>query len=275
MAKQKSPPWFPWCPSDWMNGTKRLSLSARGLYADIISETHDTGRPPPNDIDDLCARFGYKDQDLVRAAVAELEHEEKIDTSTGFLINWRAVTEAQKQWKKYNVKAGAGRAGAEARWGKNSKDNTNGKNGTDSKDGSNDGNGNKSSAISAISAKSANGNHNDNNNQNQNDSFLKEKKDLKGEGAVVVAKEPPPEYETVLGLAIAVKNTIPKPMFSRTMASQIEAYVSNWMDDGYSSTYILDATEMAVAAAQKNGDVITSPKFIQTFIEVLNSREKT
>lgn len=77
-------PWFRFFPSDWLNGTRGLSLAQIGLYITMVGEMYDHGGPLKMKRETLARRCGVTLRQVNDALDVLIEEGKVIETPDGF-----------------------------------------------------------------------------------------------------------------------------------------------------------------------------------------------
>jgi len=235
--------WYPWAPADYLRDTLHLSELEDLAYRRLLDSYWINQGPLKDDDDRLRRTIRYTPEQWAEVREAMLEYFPI--AADGLRHNVRADKEIVEAMARYMRRAKAGSAGGRPR--------------------SDDSNA-KAMLKPGLDPDKAMETSNDDDDDDPNplDSFNGKN------GSVVVGNGG--GYEVVFALAKQVRNAIPEKRRGRRL-SEIEGYVAKWIGEGYLTGYILDATKLAVRQATKDGDVITSPKYIEAFFSVLKSRE--
>lgn len=111
--------WFKFYPSDWLNGTRGLTVTEVGLYISLIAEMYDNdGNPIKDDRERFARVFGLRPARL-NEHLQSLIDKGKITVTEDGLWNARVMKERTKSLAKRTLAVRS----AEHRWGK--KDNEN------------------------------------------------------------------------------------------------------------------------------------------------------
>lgn len=105
------PPAFQFYVKDWLTGTRRLSLAAKGAYIDLLAWSWDNG-PLPLKTREIAQVIGAVASEFARVWKQLVRH--WIRTKDGY-INSRLELERRKQRAFRKLQAAKGRASAEAR----------------------------------------------------------------------------------------------------------------------------------------------------------------
>lgn len=118
-------PWFPFYPSDWLNGTAGMSIEDVGVYIQITAMLYDsdnaleldriehpvTGKLQGYCYKALAKRFGMR-SDRFERIVTSLIKRKKLSEQAGFLTSNRVARELAKRERKSN----RSREAAQQRW---------------------------------------------------------------------------------------------------------------------------------------------------------------
>ena len=106
-------PWFKFYPSDWINGTRGLSLEERGAYMTILALMYDQQGAIPDDERWMCGALDC-DVRVWRRLRDKLCRYGKITPNTdGFLINRRVLEEVRSAELLAEVRRKSGRSGGQ------------------------------------------------------------------------------------------------------------------------------------------------------------------
>jgi uncharacterized protein YdaU (DUF1376 family) len=106
-------PWFKFYPSDWLNGTRGLSLEERGAYMTLIALMYDQQGAIPDDERWMCGALDC-DVRVWRRLRDKLCRYGKITPNTdGFLVNRRVLEELRSAELVAEVRRKSGRSGGQ------------------------------------------------------------------------------------------------------------------------------------------------------------------
>lgn len=106
-------PWFKFYPSDWLNGTRGLTLEERGAYMTIIALMYDQQGAIPDDERWMCGALDC-DVRVWRRLRDKLCRYGKITPNTdGFLVNRRVLEEVRSAELLAEVRRKSGRSGGQ------------------------------------------------------------------------------------------------------------------------------------------------------------------
>jgi uncharacterized protein YdaU (DUF1376 family) len=92
-------PWFRFFPSDWLNGTRGLSLSQVGLYITLVAMMYDHGKPITSKRESLARRCGLNLRQFSEALDVLIEEGKILETPEG-LWNERVAREIRARGEK-------------------------------------------------------------------------------------------------------------------------------------------------------------------------------
>lgn len=106
-------PWFKFYPSDWLNGTRGLSLEERGAYMTLLALMYDQQGAIPDDERWMCGALDC-DVRVWRRLRDKLCRYGKITPNTdGFLVNRRVLEEVRSAELVAEVRRKSGRSGGQ------------------------------------------------------------------------------------------------------------------------------------------------------------------
>lgn len=101
-------------PSDWLAGTRGLTMTEVGVYIQILALIYDNDGPIADDPKRLARSFSMREA-AFETVLSGLVESGKLIRDCGFISNERAINEL----KKRNHRVGLASQKANARWGKN------------------------------------------------------------------------------------------------------------------------------------------------------------
>lgn len=110
-------PWFQFYPSDWIVGTRGLTVVENGVYISLIAAMYDRREPVPNDAGEIARMCGATKKQVVPALKKLVDRGKLIITEKGV---WN--TRVESELKSWESKRENNKKAAEARWGQKSKE---------------------------------------------------------------------------------------------------------------------------------------------------------
>jgi uncharacterized protein YdaU (DUF1376 family) len=112
-----------WSPSEWLAGTRGLTVRQTAVYITVLNIIYDRGRPCPNDATFIAGHFGVAEEEnwrgltrSIRASIDRLvEMGKLIVCPDGDLTNERADLELNKARERIKVATEAGKIGGSYR----------------------------------------------------------------------------------------------------------------------------------------------------------------
>lgn len=111
-------PWYPFYPGDYLAKTRGLSLMEHGAYLLLLSEYYSTRQPLAKEMAVLyrvCNAFNHRERNAVRYVIDKFF----VPSDDGFR-HTRADAEIVNRDYNKHILSSRGKAGSDARWGKNS-----------------------------------------------------------------------------------------------------------------------------------------------------------
>lgn len=106
-------PWFKFYPSDWLNGTRGLSLEERGAYMTLIALMYDQQGAIPDDERWMCGALDCDVRVWRRLRDKLCRYGKIVPNSDGFLVNRRVLEEVRSAELLAEVRRKSGRSGGQ------------------------------------------------------------------------------------------------------------------------------------------------------------------
>lgn len=105
--------WFKFYPSDWLNGTRGLSLEERGAYMTLIALMYDQQGAIPDDERWMCGALDCDVRVWRRLRDKLCRYGKIVPNSDGFLVNRRVLEEVRSAELVAEVRRKSGRSGGQ------------------------------------------------------------------------------------------------------------------------------------------------------------------